>query len=485
MKSILRAAGIFLGFATLCSAQTDVWTAASGNWSSPPDWSLGSPANNGTAQVYFDIPFTFSSTVDNSWSIASLDVGSNAGAFTLMHTGSHTLTIGTSFTDNSSNQVHADVALQGAMTLSMLGTGTLTLTQLSSYTGGTALSSGTLADGLAHAFSSSSAFAVGSTSTLDVNYNETIASLADNSGGGTVDLASGALLTMGGSATTTFSGAIAGAGGVDVAGTSTLTLSGTSTYSGATEISSGATLVVGHNGALGSSAVSLLGGATLNLEGGITVANTLSFSGTGNVLTGGGTVGSAVVVGPAVVLAPAASPGGGPGDLTFSSGLTIANGGTLSFKLYDATGAAGTGYALITATGGLNLTASAGMITFDLLSVNASGNPAAAINFNPANAYAWKFAASGSAIAGFSASQFNLVTTGFNNSTAGGSFSFSEVGNNLFLDFTPVPEPATWAMLLAGVALAGVVACRRRTLQVLGDAAHAGVGVRSSGPSTD
>jgi fibronectin-binding autotransporter adhesin len=465
MKSILNAAGIFLGFATLSSAQTDVWTSASGNWSSPPNWSLGSPANNGTAQVYFGIPFTFSSTVDNSWSIASLAIASNAGAFTLTHTGFHTLTIGASFTDSSSNQVQADVALQGAMTLSMLGTGTLTLTQLSSYTGGTMLSSGTLADGLAHAFSSSSAFAVGSTSTLEVNYNETIASLADNSGGGTVDLASGALLTMGGNATTTFSGVIAGAGGIDVAGTSTLTLSGTSTYSGATEVSNGATLVVGHNGALGSSAVSLLGGATLNLEGGITVTNPLSFSGTGNILTGGGTVGSAVVVGPAVVLAPAASPGGGPGDLTFNGGLTLANGGTLSFKLYDATGAAGTGYGLITAAGGLNLTASAGMITFDLLSVNASGNPAAAINFNPAMSYTWRFAASGSAITGFSASQFNLVTTGFSNGTAGGSFSFTEVGNNLYLDFTPVPEPATWTLLLTGAGLVAALGGRHRALR--------------------
>jgi hypothetical protein len=124
------------------------------------------------------------------------------------------------------------------------------------------------------------------------------------------------------------------------------------------------------------------------------------------------------------------------------------------------------------------------MITFDLLSVNASANPAAAINFNPAMSYIWKFAASGSAITGFSASQFNLVTKGFSNSTAGGTFSLTEVGNNLFLDFTPVPEPATCALLLAGVALIGVVARRQRTLQVLGSAASTTVGVNSSGSTT-
>ena len=116
--------------------------------------------------------------------------------------------------------------------------------------------------------------------------------------------------------------------------------------------------------------------------------------------------------------------------------------------------------------------------------MNSSGNPAAAINFNPANAYAWKFAASGSAIAGFSASQFNLVTMGFSNSTAGGTFSFTEIGNNLFLDFTPVPEPATWALLLAGAALVGLVAWRQRALQVLGSAANTTLGLRSSGSTT-
>jgi hypothetical protein len=38
-------------------------------------------------------------------------------------------------------------------------------------------------------------------------------------------------------------------------------------------------------------------------------------------------------------------------------------------------------------------------------------------------------------------------------STTGGSLAFSQVGNDIYLNYTAVPEPGTWALLgLAGVA---------------------------------
>ena len=137
----------------------------------------------------------------------------------------------------------------------------------------------------------------------------------------------------------------------------------------------------------------------------------------------------------------------------------------MRFELYDANGAAGTGYSEISANGGLSLTAGANTFTFNLVSVDASGNSAAALNFNPANPYSWMFAASSSAITGFNANEFNLITTGFSNSTAGGSFSFTESGNDLVLNFTPVPEPSTWALLGSGLLAVALLGLRRRPLR--------------------
>jgi hypothetical protein len=165
------------------------------------------------------------------------------------------------------------------------------------------------------------------------------------------------------------------------------------------------------------------------------------------------------------IVAPAQSPGGGPANLTFTGGLTFATGGTIQFSLYDATGTAGVGYSLITVPSGLNFTAYPGTLTIDLNTVTSSGIAANAINFNPSSSYSWMFATSSSAITGFSASDFNFVTSGFSNSTGGGGFSVSETGDNLYLNFTPVPEPSTWALVGGGlVALLVPLALRRRRL---------------------
>jgi hypothetical protein len=38
----------------------------------------------------------------------------------------------------------------------------------------------------------------------------------------------------------------------------------------------------------------------------------------------------------------------------------------------------------------------------------------------------------------------------------------STVGSDVLLNFTPVPEPSTWALLLAGLGLVGFRKLRRR-----------------------
>jgi MYXO-CTERM domain-containing protein len=223
------------------------------------------------------------------------------------------------------------------------------------------------------------------------------------------------------------------------------------------------TLVVTATGATGGGAITLDSSTTLDVGSGVTIGNTLNFTGTAAVLTGPGTISTPVTVNSAAIVAPAQSPGGGPANLTFSGGLTFANGGTLQFNLYDATGTAGVGYSLITVPSGLSFTASPGTLTFNLNSVTSSGSPANAINFNSSSSYSWMFAASSSTISGFNPSDFNIVTSGFSNATGGGTFSLGEVGDNLYLNFTPVPEPSTWSLMGVGlVALLVPFAMRRR-----------------------
>jgi autotransporter-associated beta strand protein len=263
-----------------------------------------------------------------------------------------------------------------------------------------------------------------------------------------------------GSGTITYSGGTAGA----------LTLTGNNSgLSSGTFTIDGGTVYAANNHALGSSSVSvtLNGGTTsagLNIENGVTISNPLSFTGSGNSLAGSGTIASAVITNSSVVISPSA-PTGGPGELTFSNNLTLATGVAIHFDLYDATGAAGTGYSLINETnltsGALSLTASANSITFNLVSTNSTGGAANAINFNPAIFQMWTFATSANTITGFSASQFHLVN-GFTNNTNGGTFGFAEVGNSLVLNFTPVPEPSTWALMGTGFLALATFEVRRR-----------------------
>lgn len=279
-------------------------------------------------------------------------------------------------------------------------------------------------------------------------------------------------LTGDSNATNTLSAVIpdsgSGATSLVKSGTGTWSLSGTNTYSGGTTLSAGR-IIADNNAAFGTGGVSMTGGATLNVASARTISNALTFSGSSaNVLGGTGTFGSAVTTNNTVVL----SPGNSIGTINFSNGLTIGTGSAISFQIYDATGAAGTGYDLINVSGGLlALTATANTITFNIVSVNSSGANAAATNFNPAQSYAWTFAtmassANSGTITGFNSNLFNLVPGEFtnNNSLAGGSFNFSLSGDqrSLLLNFTPVPEPSTYVLMGAGLSLLAGAAWRRK-----------------------
>jgi autotransporter-associated beta strand protein len=270
----------------------------------------------------------------------------------------------------------------------------------------------------------------------------------------------------------TLSGAISGTGitsvvTIDNGLSGSVTLSGTNTISNTTfDVNNGGTVFAATGSAFGATTnpVVLQGGSTLNVLGSITIANPIT-AGTGaNTLAGNGTItnnSSALAITNSVILSPSASPGGGPGNLTFTAPL-IFTGGAIHFQLYNATGAPGTGWGEITASGGMNFAAAtANSITFNVVSVNSTGGSAAALNFNPGSSYVWTFATSPS-ITSFNAADFNIITSGFTNGTGGGGFSVSQVGNNLNLDFTPVPEPSTWALMASGILALATFEIRRR-----------------------
>jgi hypothetical protein len=208
------------------------------------------------------------------------------------------------------------------------------------------------------------------------------------------------------------------------------------------------------SGALANNGTIQLGGGTLTTTGALTNGSGSTLSGFGTFNPSGGvTIGSGVTVSPG-----SASAGNYVAAMTFNS-ATLGTGGTYNFDVENAGGSAGVGYDTINVTGTLNVTATS--FTINLESVNAGSGLPGAATFNSATGYQWTLLSSTS-LTGFSPSDFILNTGSFTNGLAGGGFSVANMGNNIVLDFTPVPEPSTWALMAAGIAALGLAGWRRR-----------------------
>ncbi|WP_164976269.1 beta strand repeat-containing protein [Oleiharenicola lentus] len=230
-------------------------------------------------------------------------------------------------------------------------------------------------------------------------------------------------------------------------------LSGANTYTGGTTISGG-TLVMGSNSALGTGSVTLNGG-TLSVASGITFGNALNIGVSGGRIGGTGTFSSPLTLGNGVKIAP----GNSPGTINFTSGLTLNDGGILEIEIRAPSGTPGTDWDFVNVTGTLNLSGlTTGGYTLKAISLDLLDNQGQPVS-GLVGPTSWTIATASTGITGFEAADFVFDLSQFH---GGGFFNLSQSGNNLLLNFTPVPEPSTYALMLGGLALAGLQWRRRR-----------------------
>ncbi len=179
----------------------------------------------------------------------------------------------------------------------------------------------------------------------------------------------------------------------------------------------------------------------------------------GQELTGNGDFSgvSTTVVADGGVLAPGNSTG------TITGGdVTWADGGIFEFEVNDFLGSAGdtiAGWDLLNADS-LDISATGGApFEISLVSLDASQIAGLAANFDDTESYSLLFASTTGGITGFNSNKFVIDASGFQNPYAG-TWLLRQDGNNLYLDFAAVPEPAGFALFT--LLSAGVVRVRRR-----------------------
>jgi fibronectin-binding autotransporter adhesin len=334
--------------------------------------------------------------------------------------------------------------ISGAGGVVIDGTGTTIFGGADTYAGGTTINSGAnLQLGYANY-----------TGAL-INGDGTIAgSVTDN---GTLTFVEG----ISNGADITYSNPTSGSGAVVVNTTgSNVIIPNANTYTGGTTVTAGTLVVTNTTGsALGTGAV------TLN-------STTPGTFGSGGALLGNGSfTGAFAVTGGSLVFPGTINSGAMtmlPGTLSVGA-TTLAGGAGMVLDFNNATGTAGTNWSLLSISGALTITATSGSQFVLALNTTDPGTNGVgqASNFDPASSYSWEIVATTGGITGFSASAFTTNLSppqlpGFSNSTLGGTFSVSQVGNDLFLNFTPVPEPSTWALLLTGSVMMAGGAWRRK-----------------------
>ena len=210
-------------------------------------------------------------------------------------------------------------AIAGGTSLTKSGSGTLTLGNTNSFTGGLNLNGGTtIFSTLANLGGGALSFAGGALQYAPGNTDDiSVRALTFNSGGATID--------DGGNAVT-FANPIGnnGVGGFTKLGSGTLTLNGTNKFSGNTIVGSGTLALSASSYLSNSPAITVSNAATLDV-----VSSPLTLQ--NQILAGNGTVNGSITVSSGGIVSPATN--GVAGTLTVSNGDLTVSGGTLAIDL--------------------------------------------------------------------------------------------------------------------------------------------------------
>ena len=419
---------------------------------------------------------------------------------------------------NSINKTQAGTLVMGGNNSYSGGT-TLTLGTLGVShnnalgTGGLTLAGTVTIQAVANDVTLANAVSVGTLAlTVSGTQNLTLSGGLSTTSGGTLtnSIGAGKLLTLGsldlgvgagtmrtvivdGTGDLTVTGAIAnGAGATAIQSfssrsTGVTTLAGNNTFTGSTAVTAG-TLVISSGSINTNSSVVVSGGKlkydsstgltrSVTVTGGATFAYNSSTDYTGTLALTAGKLGGtnwngAKLGGLTIGANRTITPGNSVGNATTTT-QTWANSGSYVWEISKGNGTAGDvngGWDLLTLSGALTISATSGTpFAINITSLGLDNQPGLATGFNDGSSYNWLIADAGSAITTFSADKFSISTAGFQNAftgnfsvALGNTGSLVGVGDNsqLYLTYTAVPEPATWALL--AFSLTTVMILRRR-----------------------